>query len=65
MSIINTVKGYYLLKFVSTHFLSRWRREHPVAPDPVDAYFTRNLRVLIFCLEMLKSIIFKEKGVVK
>lgn len=49
---------------ISTHLLARLRWFCPVASEPVKPYFTRFLRVLTFCLEASKIVIFCENGVV-
>ena len=36
-----------------------------MASEPVEPYFTRFLRVLIFCLGVSKIVILKENGVVE
>ena len=49
---------------ISTHLLARLGWFCPVASEPVKPYFTRFLRVLTFCLESSKIVIFCENGVV-
>ena len=52
------------IKKISTHLLARLGWFCPVASEPVKPYFTRFLRVLTFCLEASKIVIFCENGVV-
>ena len=49
---------------ISTHLLARLGWFCPVVSEPVKPYFTRFLRVLTFCLEASKIVIFCENGVV-
>ena len=52
------------IKIISTHNLARLGWFCPVVSEPVKPYFTRFLRVLTFCLEASKIVIFCENGVV-
>ena len=52
------------IEIISTHLLARLGWFCPVASEPVKPYFTRFLRVLTFCLEASKIVIFCENGVV-
>ena len=52
------------IKIISTHLLARLGWFCPVVSEPVKPYFTRFLRVLIFCLGASKIVIFCENGVV-
>ena len=49
---------------ISTYLLARLGWFCPVASEPVKPYFTRFLRVLTFCLDASKIVIFCENGVV-
>ena len=49
---------------ISTNLLARLGWFCPVASEPVKPYFTRFLRVLTFCLDASKIVIFCENGVV-
>ena len=51
-------------KKISTHLLARLGWFCPVVSEPVKPYFTRFLRVLTFCLDASKIVIFCENGVV-
>lgn len=46
------------MKKNSTHLLARLGWFCPVVSEPVKPYFTRFLRVLAFCLEASKIVIF-------
>lgn len=57
-------KSETFYKKISTHHLARLGWFCPVVSEPVKPYFTRFLRILTFCLESSKIVIFCENGVV-
>ena len=56
--------NFFLCEENSTYLLARLGWFCPVVSEPVKPYFTRFLRVLTFCLEASKIVIFCENGVV-
>lgn len=60
----DAVRRIHFFQKISTHLLARLGWFCPVVSEPVKPYFTRFLRVLIFCLGASKIVILKENGVV-
>ena len=57
-------EGKYKFQLYKSNDLARLGWFCPVASEPVKPYFTRLLRVLTFCPEASKIVIFCENGVV-
>lgn len=64
-NIPSWVRGIFNGSKLVTTLLDRLGWFGPVASGPEKPYFTRFLRVLTFCLEVSKIVIFCENGVVK